>query len=129
MKTIIYKLFIGGVLSQNAEKLIAKGITREFDRKLSLSFFCAYAAYEIPMGTRFDHLTIAGINITFEIDALLVNVTQNWALPFDYVPYGHKTICTFLFPDTEQMNMVIDKISASDSWISDYNIALIKSDD
>lgn len=63
--------------------------------------FCDYSMFDIPIGYKFKKIYNSNKKCIYNGEIILDKVTQNHALPFELVPYGYKTICKFIFPESE----------------------------
>ncbi|RKR84849.1 hypothetical protein BDD43_5102 [Mucilaginibacter gracilis] len=118
---VIYKSQVLGIVSENSYEVIKKGLKRKFNEGLALNFFCTYSEYEIPFGTRFNYLKNNLSGTIVEIQATLVDATQQWGLPFDNVPMGYKTISRFEFTELG-LDLIKREIPVIDSWSSTKSV-------
>ena len=89
----LIKLRILGIVSDDVISSVSKGLTRQTNGNNYLDFFCSYSDLEIQLGTKFCKVTTE--NYEAKIDMKLIDVTQQWGIPFDCIPAGHKTIGRF----------------------------------
>ena len=113
-------LWIYGIVSPESYKLIAKGLKRTFDENLSLCLFCGYSNYDVTIGTEFDCLINLQTQKYNPIRATLVDVTQQFAFPFDSIPNGWKTISRFMF-SKEDLHFIENEIPFADTWFESPN--------
>lgn len=67
-------------------------------RRLELNqavVFCDYSNYEFPVGFIFKTVENSFKSIFCETQIVLKAVSQEFAVPYDEIPKGHKTICKF----------------------------------
>lgn len=59
--------------------------------------FCDYSEYDIPIGHIFNNIEDVQNKRLFSGAIMLKTVSQEFALQFDLIPKGYKTICKFEF--------------------------------
>ncbi len=109
-------LQIDGVFSENNNKMIANGFKRKDFNHDIVIFFCSFSQFDIELGSVFYHISNLDkelINIPCKLK--LVDVTQQFGLPFDKVPEGHKTICKFCCLDNKTPK-IIGEIPIVNNW-------------
>ncbi len=120
MKIVRYDLFITGIVSAASNELVAKGLKRNFDENSSLCLFCGYANYNIPIGTEVNCLANLQTEKDEPIKATLIDITQQWAIPFDLIPSGWQTVARFMF-SKEDLNFIKNEIPFIDTWSDSKN--------
>lgn len=82
-----------GIVSAETFKNIVKGFEREHDESQSLNVFCSYSEYDISIGSKFGMFRDLSNDKRSDVNVTLIDVTQQWGLPFENVPNGYRTIC------------------------------------
>jgi len=109
------KIVLLGIISEDRYELVLKGFQRNFDSERTLVFFSPYSEYEIPVGARFSRFVNNKSNKTIRISSKLIDITQQWGLPFNSIPMGHKTIIRVEF-DKEYIDYIKTQIPTIKSW-------------
>jgi hypothetical protein len=125
MKKIIYKVTVFGILSESSKRLIYKGFERNADENLSLTLFCSYSDFEIPIGATFNFFEKGNLRFSLNAEAILVDVTQQLGKPFDAIPMGWKTISKFTFSEKDII-VLKNELPVIHSWSSNCKVNLLK---
>lgn len=59
--------------------------------------FCDYSEFDIPVDQTFNYIENTQGKKVYSDPFTLVNISQEFGLPFDIIPRGYKTICKFSF--------------------------------
>lgn len=82
--------------------------------------FCDYSEFDIPIGYLFRKINVS--NSYLDCNIFLKQVTQEFGVPYDSIPKGHKTICKFdlinhVIPDFQNILPVINDWYESEHYI------------
>lgn len=122
----MFEILMTGIVSKSSILLVEKGLKRDYNTALSLDFFCLYSEYEIPVGFVFTNFHIRKTGLFIKVNAKLVDVTQQWGLPMDFIPMGYKTISRIEFENAESIIAIKKGMPIINSWEnSDYKFELI----
>lgn len=116
MRKIKYKLIIAGIVSEPCLNVAKMGLQRSFDPQFCLCLFCVFSDYEVPIGTEFDAIINSQTKEKYPVKAKLIDVTQQWAKPFDCIPRGYKTISRFSFTSVTDVNWLKNEIPTVNNW-------------
>lgn len=108
---------VQGIVSKAAEKTL----TERMDAKWpavpgSLSLFVDAADVDIPLGTTFTCLVEKKQGSTrYAIQGKLIQVSQQFALPYHHIPRGLKTICEIKLDDASK-KILAATIPVTEHW-------------
>ncbi|WPU99981.1 hypothetical protein SNE26_28635 [Mucilaginibacter sp. cycad4] len=123
----MFEIVMSGIVSASSIRLVEKGLKRHYDRTLSLDFFCLYSEFEIPVGSTFNVFRNLKTGLSVKTRAVLIDVTQQWGIPFDFIPMGYKTVARVEFENEETVLFIRKEMSTINRWEdSSYNFALVK---
>lgn len=123
----MFEIVMSGIVSASSIRLLEKGLKRDYNSTLSLDFFCLYSEYEIPIGSTFTIFRNLNTDLSVKIKAKLIDVTQQWGLPFDFIPIGFRTLARIEFDNTESMFLIKKEMPTILRWEdSDYKFALVE---
>lgn len=77
--------------------------------------FCDFSEYDIPIGFCFSSILNDNNQQVYKGKIILCKVSQEFALNFDLIPKGYKTICTFEFTDVKTPS-IINKLPKLNDW-------------
>jgi hypothetical protein len=100
------RLKVVGIMSNNL--LFTFGKLLSFDGKSidEVVLFCDYSSFDVPIGYSFKTIQDSNASILYSGSMILVSVTQAYAIAYDSIPKGDKTICMFKFPNTNVPNII-----------------------
>lgn len=97
----------------------------EENNKYTSFLFLNYSNFDIPVGSEFLYFIELNEDETIiSIAAKIRLVTQEYLLPFDYIPKGHKTLCSISF-DKAGFEQVTSSVPVVDSWQDSEKIFLL----
>ena len=108
------ELKVVGILSKKLFLSFGKVLDANKLENNEIILFCDYSSFDIPVGYIFNTIMDSSGSKCFSGNILLRNVSQAFALEFDSIPKGHKTICKFQF--AEGIPEVVKKMSVIDDW-------------
>ena len=106
------------ILGVCTKELIPKfnGVLDDEDMKGNrIVLFCAHSDFDILMEHTFTCIETDKGEIAYNGQMVLKKVTQQWAKPFDSIPRGYKTICTFEFKEND-VPEVIKRLPTITDW-------------
>jgi hypothetical protein len=94
-----FELKVVGILP---EKLFTSfgdvlGCNKMTDNEIVL--FCDYSRFDIPIGYAFSTIRDSRHVVLYSGSISLEGATQSFALKYDSIPKGHKTLCKFKFKE------------------------------
>jgi hypothetical protein len=97
MSQEIIRLRVVGTLPRKWFPKYDKALTLDKYEKKDSVLFCDFSNFDIPLGFCFKAIRNMTGDELFRGDIELMSVSQAFAIAFDYIPKGHKTICRFRF--------------------------------
>jgi hypothetical protein len=101
------KLKILGVVSNNLINKYKNILCYKNDGS-DVLLFCDYSNFDISVGHIFDTIMDLKNGQIFHNKIRLKCVSQEFNLPFDSIPKGHKTICNFQFIDRNAERIILE---------------------
>ena len=89
-----------------------------------VSVFCDFSLFDIPVGHIFSQVLNSGQNRVYSGSIVLQSVTQQFAKPFDEVPKGWRTICTFSYDDSGN-EKPFDTLDITETWVCTDNFLIV----
>lgn len=86
-----------GIIHKNLHSKFAEVLQINHEENSTLCLFCDYSNFDIEIGYEFTKITTSDNPTVFSSRIELIKVSQQWSLPFEYIPRGHWTICKFKF--------------------------------
>jgi hypothetical protein len=114
MSNEIVKLKIVGVLSRKWFPKFNKSLSLDKFAKNEVVLFCDFSSFDIPLGFRFKSIRSPTNVELFRGDIELTAISQAFAINFDYIPKGHKTLCKFRFND--QLPLAVSSFPIVEDW-------------
>lgn len=123
----MYEIVMSGIVSTSSIRLLKKGLKRQYNPALSLDFFCLYSEYEITVGSTFTIFSNRKTGLHLNIKARLVDVTQQWGIPFDLIPMGSRTLARIEFENEANIIVIKKEMPMINRWEdSRYDFALVE---
>ena len=120
-------IVMSGIVSASSMRILERGLKRHYDTKLSLDFFCTYSEYEIPLNAIFTRFHNIKTGLSVETRAKLVDITQQWGIPFDVIPMGWKTLARVEFENEETIIFLKKEMPIVNRWgDSSCNFTLVE---
>lgn len=123
----MFQIVMSGIASVSSMRILERGLKRDYNRTSTLDFFCLYSEYEILVGSTFKTFRSFKTDLSIKVNAKLIDVTQQWGLPYDRIPLGHRTLARIEFEDEESVFAIKREMPVIYRWEDgDYNFALIE---
>ncbi|MFT4155700.1 hypothetical protein [Parafilimonas sp.] len=88
--------------------------------------FCDYSSIDIPIGYEFNFIENSDWTVLFSGTIRLKEITQEFMLPYDQIPKGHKSICKFEFINTNVPKLLLDLPTISDWYESSQYLYFVQ---
>src|SRR5688572_15151440 len=96
---------IGRSVEYLPEKLL-NVLSYSQDKQNEILMFCDFSEFDIPTGYVFKDIVDIINEKEFSGYITLKNVSQQFALSYDMIPKGHKTICKFEVREKEILTLI-----------------------
>lgn len=84
-------------------------------KKLQIILFCDFSEFNIPIGHNFKTIENMKGETIFISDIILKKVSQQFILPFDFVPHGWETICKFQLLE-KSIEKLLEQLPTIKDW-------------
>lgn len=104
-----------GQLGKNAQHKFRKVLTIDSSIKNEIALFIDFSNFDVPIGHSFSKIVDSNGSHLYQGVITLDKVSQQFILPYDGIPHGHKTVCRFQFLESG-IPEALNKLSEIDDW-------------
>jgi hypothetical protein len=104
---------IGKISNELASKYVE--IFGVINAKDEAVLFCDYCEFDIPLNHIFYSVRDRNEKLYNTSGIILKAISQEFALPYDYIPKGHKTVCKFKCTD-QIASALIEELPTIQNW-------------